>query len=68
MPVYNYVCDYCQQTSTRNMTFEEFDKAKNKKSRCEKCGKTIRRILLTSPKITFKGKGFYLNDSKNTSS
>jgi len=63
-PTYNYICDECELISTRYMTFEEYDLSINKKIKCEKCKNPIRRVLVSSPKITFKGRGFYSNDSK----
>jgi predicted nucleic acid-binding Zn ribbon protein len=62
---YTYKCHGCKSVFLKVMSFEEFDKEKNKKSKCVHCGKkTATRIIQSSPKIEFVGDGFYINDSK----
>ena len=67
MPAYQFSCHNCETIFIKSMTFEEFDENKNKKMKCVHCGKkTATRIILTSPKIEFKGSGFFVNDSKES--
>ena len=62
---YDFRCHNCRTIFIKSMTFEEFDKNKDKKVKCVHCGKkTATRIILTSPKIEFKGDDFYINYSK----
>jgi len=35
---------------------------------CPQCGKNVRRLIAGGAGIIFKGSGFYVNDSKNSSS
>jgi len=60
MPIYRYVCDNCGAEFTvmhgMNVTPEV---------RCEKCG-GIARKGIGRVGISFKGSGFYINDSKSS--
>lgn len=61
---YTYVCHNCETIFIKIMTFEEFDKEKNKKSKCIHCGKkSATRVIQTSPTIEFKGSGFFSTDN-----
>jgi predicted nucleic acid-binding Zn ribbon protein len=62
---YTYKCHDCKSVFLKIMTFEEFDKEKNKKLKCIHCGKkNAFRVVLSSPNVKFVGEGFYSNDSK----
>lgn len=60
MPIYRYVCDNCGHEFTvmhgMNETPEIF---------CEKCGSPARKGI-GRVGISFKGSGFYINDSKSS--
>lgn len=62
MPIYEYVCDSCDD----NFEIEQrmSDEALTE---CTRCKGKIRRVFNSSP-IIFKGSGFYINDSKKSSS
>jgi len=68
MPTYSYLCPACETQFSKSMSFEQYEKVKNKKPNCPTCGKKSYRHITVAPKITFKGKGFYSNDSKNKKS
>lgn len=58
MPTYEYVCDSC------NFGFEQFQKMTDEPVKdCPACGKTVHRVLSGGLGISFKGSGFYSNDS-----
>lgn len=63
MPTYEYVCTSC------NHDFEVFQSMKDAPlTECPKCGQRIRRVIGGGAGIIFKGSGFYVNDSRKTSS
>jgi len=62
MPLYDYVCDECKEFFQKRMSFREFEK--KKRQACPKCGGEGKRSISSVPTISFKGKGFYVNDSK----
>lgn len=57
MPTYGYRCSECKNE------FETFQKMSDAPlTLCEKCGGTLKKILYPVG-ISFKGEGFYVNDS-----
>lgn len=63
MPTYEYVCDSCDNR------FEIMQRMKDDPVRnCPKCGKAVRRVLSGGIGISFRGSGFYVNDSGGASS
>ena len=57
MPTYGYRCSDCKNE------FETFQKMSDAAlTTCEKCGGTLKKILYPVG-ISFKGEGFYVNDS-----
>jgi putative FmdB family regulatory protein len=63
MPTYEYACDACGND------FEVFQKMSDAPvESCPKCGKKVRRVLSGGIGISFKGSGFYVNDSSGSSS
>jgi len=62
MPIYSYKCDKC---GTR---FERLQKFTDKPlTRCPECQGPVKR-LFQPPGIVFKGSGWYITDSKKSSS
>lgn len=62
MPTYDYACDSCGNS------FEAFQKMSDAPLRdCPECGKAVRRVLTGGLGISFKGSGFYVNDSSSPS-
>lgn len=58
MPTYEYVCDSCENR------FEIMQRMKDDPVKvCPKCGESVRRVLSGGIGISFKGSGFYVNDS-----
>ncbi len=58
MPTYEYSCDSCGND------FEVFQKMSDEPVRvCPKCGQAVHRVLSGGIGISFKGSGFYVNDS-----
>jgi putative FmdB family regulatory protein len=58
MPTYEYACDACGND------FEVMQKMSDDPlDSCPKCGKKVRRVLSGGIGISFKGSGFYVNDS-----
>jgi putative FmdB family regulatory protein len=63
MPTYEYACDSCGND------FEVMQKMSDAPvEKCPKCGKNVRRVLSGGIGISFKGSGFYVNDSGGSSS
>ena len=63
MPNYDYECKICGHT------FEAFQNMSDPPLRsCPKCGKAVRRLIGGGLGVIFKGSGFYVNDSRKTSS
>ncbi|HNY17325.1 MAG TPA: zinc ribbon domain-containing protein [Treponemataceae bacterium] len=63
MPTYEYACDSCGHD------FEAVQKMSDPAlDTCPKCGKKIRRVFSGGIGISFKGSGFYVNDSGSSSS
>ena len=62
MPIYSYKCDKC---GTR---FERLQKFTDKPlTRCPECKGQVRRLIQPAG-IVFKGSGWYITDSKKSSS
>lgn len=62
MPTYAYHCDNC------GVEFERFQKFSEKPlTRCPECKGKVRRVPQVSA-VVFKGAGWYVNDSRKTSS
>lgn len=60
MPTYDYECESCGNA------FEAFQKMSDPVlTECPKCGKKVHRVLSAGIGISFKGTGFYVNDSHN---
>lgn len=58
MPTYEYACDSCGHD------FEVVQKMSDPAvDVCPECGKRVRRVLSGGLGISFKGSGFYVNDS-----
>ncbi len=58
MPTYEYACDSCGHgfEAVQKMSDPAIDV-------CPECGKRVRRVLSGGLGISFKGSGFYVNDS-----
>lgn len=61
MPTYEYRCKKCgnEFEKIQNMTDEPIED-------CPKCDGQVDRLISKNVHITFKGSGFYVNDSKKT--
>lgn len=58
MPKYVYKCDKC------DIEFEVFQHFEDQPlTKCKSCSGNVRR-LIQQTHVTFKGSGFYINDSK----
>lgn len=58
MPLYDYKCEKCQETTEVRHGFKEtYGEA------CPKCGGKLNRVF-NAAGIVFKGSGFYINDSR----
>ena len=63
MPTYEYECKSCSHR------FEIFQNMSDQPLKiCPKCGKNVRRLIGGGAGIIFKGSGFYITDSKKSSS
>jgi len=63
MPTYEYECRSCSHS------FEAFQAMSEAPlSTCPSCGGAVRRLIGGGTAIIFKGSGFYVNDSKKSSS
>ncbi|BBE30340.1 hypothetical protein OSSY52_04810 [Tepiditoga spiralis] len=62
MPIYRYECTECGHDFTVMHSMNETPNIK-----CEKCGAPAKRII-GKVGISFKGSGYYINDSKKTAS
>ena len=63
MPTYEYECRSCHHT------FEKFQSMSDEPVKiCPKCGGVVRRMIGGGTGIIFKGSGFYITDSKKSSS
>ena len=63
MPTYEYECRSCSHS------FEAFQSmSEDPLSSCPECGGPVRRLIGGGTGIIFKGSGFYVNDSRKSSS
>lgn len=62
MPIYDYRCDHCGHAFSAVQSFKD-----DALGACPSCGKPPRR-LVSKPAIVFKGSGWYINDSRGSSS
>jgi putative FmdB family regulatory protein len=63
MPTYQYACPDC------GAEFEKVQKFTDKPvKKCPKCGKAKVHRVVSRVSVSFKGSGFYVNDSKSSSS
>lgn len=63
MPTYQYACPDC------GAEFEKVQKFTDKPlKKCPKCGKAKVHRVVSRVAVSFKGSGFYVNDSKSSSS
>lgn len=61
MPLYEYGCPACGQVTDIRHGFDEKPDVK-----CERCGTALVRRFSAAP-IVFKGSGFYVTDSRKSS-
>jgi putative FmdB family regulatory protein len=62
MPIYTYECEKCR------VRFDKHQKFSDKPlTRCPECKGTVRRLIQPAG-IVFKGSGWYITDSKKSSS
>jgi putative FmdB family regulatory protein len=61
MPLYSYVCKACEHTFDVQQSFSEAALTK-----CPECGGELRKVF-GKVGVTFKGSGFYRNDSGSSS-
>ena len=57
MPLYEYECAACAHRFERIQKFSD-----PLVDVCPECGGAVRKLLLSSPAIQFKGSGFYITD------
>jgi putative FmdB family regulatory protein len=62
MPLYDYACTKCGHTIEVRHGFNETHSAP-----CPACGAPVRRVFNAAP-VLFKGSGFYVTDSRRSSS
>lgn len=63
MPTYEYECRSCEHR------FEVFQGiTEDAIDTCPKCGESVRRLIGGGAGIIFKGSGFYVTDSRSSSS
>ena len=61
MPIYEYECGHCRSRFEKRQKFDEEPEAV-----CPKCEGTSRRVFHPTS-IIFKGSGFYITDSRKSS-
>jgi putative FmdB family regulatory protein len=62
MPTYNYVCELCGARFEKNVRFSD----NPNQAECPNGHAQTRRVF-TAPAVVFKGKGFYITDSRKPS-
>jgi putative FmdB family regulatory protein len=69
MPIYEYMCNFCNSRKRPEENEEHFylvtDKPPEPPPLCPNCGSDRVRRIWTPPTIKYKGKGFYSTDSKH---
>jgi putative FmdB family regulatory protein len=60
MPIYDYECNQCQFRFEKRQQFDEAPLAT-----CPQCQGRLRRVIHSTPLI-FKGRGFYITDSRQS--
>jgi putative FmdB family regulatory protein len=63
LPTYEYRCDKCRK---RYDLYESFSAPSEHE--CQKCGKGLAKRVLHAPRVVFKGSGWYVTDSRGSSS
>ena len=63
MPTYEYHCPSCKSTYELRQSFSA-----ETTHTCEECGKGTAKRVLHAPRVHFKGSGWYVTDSKKSSS
>ena len=64
MPIYNYKCKDCSTLFEKTISLKDY--SRDMVVRCVKCRSSkTKRIIEKAPTINFKGRGFYINDSKH---
>ena len=67
MPTYDYRCDTCEHTFELFQSFAEDPLSTCTKEVCNGPGNGTVRKIFSAPGISFKGSGFYKNDSRSKS-
>lgn len=62
MPIYEYECSACKHRFERSQRFSD-----PPVTECPACGGAVRRVLFPAG-IVFKGSGWYITDSRRTTS
>ena len=62
MPIYEYRCQSC------DLVMEAFVRGGKEPTACKECGAESLTRLISRAGVIFKGSGFYVNDSKGSSS
>jgi len=62
MPEYSFICQKCGAHFSHHLTFN----ADRSNLSCPNGHQNVQRIY-TAPQVTFKGRGFYVTDSKKES-
>lgn len=62
MPIYEYRCQACDQVT------EAFVRNGKEPTACPECGEESLKKLISKAGVIFKGSGFYVTDSKSSSS
>lgn len=63
MPVYTYHCENCEHEFEKYQSFSE-----DSLTTCPNCAQESLRKVYSPALVVFKGKGFYVTDSKSASS
>jgi len=63
MPVYTYHCDHCEAEFEKYQSFSE-----ESLTTCPECQNETLRKIYSPALVVFKGSGFYVTDTKSSSS
>ena len=63
MPIYTYECDSCGHQFDQSQSIND-----ERLKTCPKCKKDTLQKIIQNVGISFKGSGFYINDSKKQTS